>query len=129
VDRSAAYAARYVAKNIVAAGLAEKCEVQLSYAIGVARPVSILVETFGTGKIDDDRLLELVKAHFELRPAGIIETFNLRKLPGLRNGRFYQDVAAYGHFGRTDLDLPWEQTDKVAEMQAAVQGLLSGARS
>ncbi len=129
VDRSAAYAARYVAKNIVAAGLAEKCEVQLSYAIGVARPVSILVETFGTGKIDDDRLLELVKAHFELRPAGIIETFNLRKLPGLRNGRFYQDVAAYGHFGRPDLDLPWEQTDKVAEMQAAVQGLLSSARS
>jgi len=129
VDRSAAYAARYVAKNIVAAGLAEKCEVQLSYAIGVARPVSILVETFGTGKIDDDRLLELVKAHFELRPAGIIETFNLCKLPGLRNGRFYQDVAAYGHFGRPDLDLPWEQTDKVAEMQAAVQGLLSSARS
>jgi S-adenosylmethionine synthetase len=129
VDRSAAYAARYVAKNIVAAGLAEKCEVQLSYAIGVARPVSILVETFGTGKIDDDRLLELVKAHFELRPAGIIETFNLRKLPGLRNGRFYQDVAAYGHFGRPDLDLPWEQTDKVAEMQAAVQGLLSSTRS
>lgn len=129
VDRSAAYAARYVAKNIVAAGLAEKCEVQLSYAIGVARPVSILVETFGTGKIDDDRLLELVKEHFELRPAGIIETFNLRKLPGLRNGRFYQDIAAYGHFGRPDLDLPWEQTDKVVEMQAAVQGLLSGAKS
>ncbi len=127
VDRSAAYAARYVAKNIVAAGLAEKCEVQLSYAIGVARPVSILVETFGTGKIDDDRLLELVKDHFELRPAGIIETFNLCKLPGLRNGRFYQDVAAYGHFGRPDLDLPWEQTDKVAEMQAAVQGLLTNA--
>lgn len=129
VDRSAAYAARYVAKNIVAAGLAEKCEVQLSYAIGVARPVSILVETFGTGKIDDDRLLELVKEHFELRPAGIIETFNLQKLPGLRNGRFYQDVAAYGHFGRTDLELPWEQTDKVVEMQAAVQGLLSSAKS
>ncbi len=129
VDRSAAYAARYVAKNIVAAGLAEKCEVQLSYAIGVARPVSILVETFGTGKIDDDRLLELVKAHFELRPAGIIKTFDLQKLPGLRNGRFYQEVAAYGHFGRTDLDLPWEQTDKVAEMQAAVQGLLSGTKS
>ena len=129
VDRSAAYAARHVAKNIVAAGLAEKCEVQLSYAIGVARPVSILVETFGTGKIDDDRLLEIVKAHFELRPAGIIETFNLRKLPGLRNARFYQDIAAYGHFGRTDLDLPWEQTDKVAEIQAAVAGLLSGTRS
>ncbi len=112
VDRSAAYACRYVAKNIVAAGLAQKCEVQLSYAIGVARPVSILVETFGTGKIDDELLLELVKDNFELRPAGIIETFNLRRLPGERNGRFYQDVAAYGHFGRTDLDLPWERTDK-----------------
>ncbi|AFZ13142.1 methionine adenosyltransferase [Crinalium epipsammum PCC 9333] len=112
VDRSAAYACRYVAKNIVAAGLAQKCEVQLSYAIGVARPVSILVETFGTGKIDDELLLDLVKDNFELRPAGIIEAFNLRRLPGERNGRFYQDVAAYGHFGRTDLDLPWERTDK-----------------
>lgn len=120
VDRSAAYACRYVAKNIVAAGLAEKCEVQLSYAIGVARPVSILVETFGTGKVDDDRLLELVKEHFELRPLGIIHTFNLRQLPGERGGRFYQDVAAYGHFGRTDLDLPWEQTDKAALLSAAL---------
>jgi len=120
VDRSAAYACRYVAKNIVAAGLAEKCEVQLSYAIGVARPVSILVETFGTGKVDDDRLLELVKEHFELRPAGIIHTFNLRQLPGERGGRFYQDVAAYGHFGRTDLELPWEQTDKAALLSAAL---------
>lgn len=120
VDRSAAYACRYVAKNIVAAGLAEKCEVQLSYAIGVARPVSILVETFGTGKIDDDRLLELVKQHFELRPAGIIQAFNLRKLPGERGGRFYQDVAAYGHFGRTDLELPWEQTDKAALLSQAL---------
>ena len=103
VDRSAAYACRYVAKNIVAAGLAEKCEVQLSYAIGVARPVSIMLETFGTGKVDDERLLELVKQHFELRPAGIIKTFNLQGLPAERGGRFYQDVAAYGHFGRTDL--------------------------
>jgi S-adenosylmethionine synthetase len=112
VDRSAAYAARYVAKNIVAAGLAEKCEVQLSYAIGVARPVSILVETFGTGKVDEDRLLDLVKDHFELRPAGIIQTFGLRDMPSKRNGRFYQEVASYGHLGRDDLDLPWEKTDK-----------------
>ncbi|WP_338441041.1 methionine adenosyltransferase [Synechococcus elongatus IITB4] len=112
VDRSAAYACRYVAKNIVAAGLAEKCEVQLSYAIGVARPVSVLVETFGTGKVADEVLLDLVRKHFELRPAGIIEHFNLQRLPGERGGRFYQDVAAYGHFGRNDLDLPWEQTDK-----------------
>ncbi|MBD2183250.1 methionine adenosyltransferase [Planktothrix sp. FACHB-1355] len=114
VDRSAAYACRYAAKNIVAAGLADKCEVQLSYAIGVARPVSIMVETFGTGKVDDEILLDLVKDHFELRPAGIIATFNLRLLPAERGGRFYQNVAAYGHMGRTDLDLPWEQTDKAA---------------
>ncbi len=114
VDRSAAYACRHVAKNIVAAGLADKCEVQLSYAIGVARPVSIMIDTFGTGKIDDDRLLELVQKHFELRPAGIIQTFNLCKLPAERGGRFYQEIAAYGHLGRTDLDLPWEQTDKAA---------------
>ncbi|MDX2097611.1 MAG: methionine adenosyltransferase [Leptolyngbyaceae cyanobacterium bins.59] len=119
VDRSAAYAARYVAKNIVAAGLAEKCEVQLSYAIGVARPVSIMVETFGTGMVSDEHLLELVKQHFELRPAGIIEIFGLQALPGERGGRFYQDVAAYGHFGRTDLDLPWEQTDKAALLKEA----------
>lgn len=118
VDRSAAYACRYVAKNIVAAGLAEKCEVQLSYAIGVARPVSILVETFGTGKVSDDTLLDLVTANFELRPAGIIQTFNLRGLPGERGGRFYQDVAAYGHFGRSDLDLPWEKTDKADILKA-----------
>jgi S-adenosylmethionine synthetase len=117
VDRSAAYAARYVAKNIVAAGLAEKCEVQLSYAIGVARPVSILVETFGTGKVDDDRLLDLVKANFELRPAGIIQTLGLSKMPSEREGRFYQDVASYGHMGRNDLDLPWEQTDKAAMLK------------
>jgi S-adenosylmethionine synthetase len=128
VDRSAAYACRYVAKNIVAAGLADKCEVQLSYAIGVARPVSILVETFGTGKIDDDRLLELVQQHFELRPAGIIHAFNLQKLPAERGGRLYQDVAAYGHFGRTDLELPWERTDKAEVLKAALTQPLSVAR-
>ena len=120
VDRSAAYAARYAAKNIVAAGLAQKCEVQLSYAIGVARPVSIFVDTFGTGKVDDEILLNLVKENFELRPAGIIHVFNLRNLPSERGGRFYQDVAAYGHLGRTDLDLPWERTDKVDVLKQAV---------
>jgi S-adenosylmethionine synthetase len=112
VDRSAAYACRYVAKNIVAAGLADKCEVQLSYAIGVAKPMSMLIETFGTGKVDEDELLEVVKNNFELRPAGIIQTFNLQRLPAERGGRFFQEVAAYGHVGRTDLDLPWERTDK-----------------
>jgi len=127
VDRSAAYACRYVAKNIVAAGLAQKCEVQLSYAIGVARPVSILVETFGTGKVDDERLLEVVKQHFELRPAGIIHAFNLRSLPGERGGRFYQEVAAYGHFGRTDLDLPWERTDKAELLKQALNQPISVA--
>ncbi len=121
VDRSAAYACRYVAKNIVAAGLADKCEVQLSYAIGVARPVSILIETFGTGKVSDEVLLDLVNKNFELRPAGIIQTFNLRGLPKERNERFYQDVASYGHFGRNDLDLPWEQTDKAALLREALK--------
>ncbi len=125
VDRSAAYAARYVAKNIVAAGLADKVEIQLSYAIGVARPTSILVDTFGTGKVDEETLLELINQHFELRPAGIIHTFNLRNLPSERGGRFYQDVAAYGHFGRTDLDLPWEQTDKAELLKQAVNESLS----
>jgi len=120
VDRSASYACRYVAKNIVAAGLAEKCEVQVSYAIGVARPINILVDTFGTGKIGEEELLELVEKHFELRPAGIIQTFNLYGLPKERGGRFYQDVAAYGHFGRDDLDLPWEQLDKVAVLKEAL---------
>jgi S-adenosylmethionine synthetase len=128
VDRSAAYAARYVAKNIVAAGLADKCEVQLSYAIGVARPVSMMIETFGTGKVDEDRLLELVKQHFELRPAGIIQAFNLRRLPAERGGRFYQEIAAYGHFGRTDLDLPWEQTDKASILREALTQQLSVTR-
>lgn len=127
VDRSAAYACRYAAKNIVAAGLAEKCEVQLSYAIGVARPVSIMVDTFGTGKVDDEILLDLVKQHFELRPAGIIHFFKLRNLPSERGGRFYQDVAAYGHFGRNDLDLPWERTDKAELLKQAVNNLQSVA--
>lgn len=127
VDRSAAYAARYVAKNIVAAGLAEKVEIQLSYAIGVARPTSILVDTFGTGKVDEETLLELINKHFELRPAGIIHTFNLRNLPSERGGRFYQDVAAYGHFGRADLDLPWEQTDKAELLKQAANESFSAA--
>jgi S-adenosylmethionine synthetase len=127
VDRSAAYAARYVAKNIVAAELADKVEIQLSYAIGVARPTSILVDTFGTGKVDEDILLELIKQYFELRPAGIIHTFNLRNLPNERGGRFYQDVAAYGHFGRSDLDLPWERTDKAELLKQAANKSLSAA--
>jgi S-adenosylmethionine synthetase len=112
----------------VAAGLAEKCEVQLSYAIGVARPVSIMIDTFGTGKIEDDRLLELVKQHFELRPAGIIQAFNLRHLPAERGGRFYQDVAAYGHFGRPELDLPWEQTDKAEILKEALREPVASVR-
>jgi S-adenosylmethionine synthetase len=127
VDRSAAYACRYVAKNIVAAGLAEKCEVQLSYAIGVARPVSIFVETFGTATVEEERLLELVKQHFELRPAGIIQTFNLRSLPAERGGRFYQDIAAYGHFGRSQLNLPWEKTDKAELLREAVRQPVSAS--
>lgn len=114
VDRSAAYAARYVAKNIVAAGLAQKCEVQVSYAIGVARPINLLVETFGTGRIPDEALLRLVQRHFDLRPAAILAQFQLRELPRQRGGRFYQNVAVYGHFGQTYLDLPWERTDKAA---------------
>ncbi|MFZ9738661.1 MAG: methionine adenosyltransferase [Prochlorotrichaceae cyanobacterium] len=119
VDRSAAYACRYVAKNIVGAGLAEKCEVQLSYAIGVARPVSFMIETFGTGKVDEEKLSRVVQDSFDLRPAGIIQAFDLRGLPAKRGGRFYQDVAAYGHFGRPDLDLPWERLDKVDLLKAA----------
>ena len=114
VDRSAAYAARYVAKALVAAGLARKVEVQLSYAIGVAKPVSILVESFGTGKLDNDNLTALVQEHFDLRPGAIIDIFGLRDLPQQRGGRFYQDVAAYGHFGRSDLNLPWENVDAIA---------------
>jgi S-adenosylmethionine synthetase len=114
VDRSAAYAARHVAKALVAAGLARKAEVQLSYAIGVARPVSILVESFGTGSISDADLTALVQEHFDLRPGAIIENFHLRDLPQQRGGRFYQDVAAYGHFGRSDLNLPWEDVSAIS---------------
>ncbi len=125
VDRSASYACRYVAKNIVAAGLARKCEVQLSYAIGVAKPVSIFVETFGTATISEDKLLELVTANFDLRPAGIIQMLELTSLPAQRNGRFYQDVAAYGHFGRTDIDLPWERVDKADLLKQAVDETLA----
>ena len=110
VDRSAAYAARYVAKNIVAAGLAEKCEIQLSYAIGVARPTSIMVDTFGTGKLADDKLVEIIRENFDLRPAGIIKMLDLRR-------PIYKQTAAYGHFGRTDIDLPWEKTDKVDDLK------------
>ena len=105
VDRSAAYAARYVAKNIVAAGIAKKCDIQLSYAIGVAHPTSIMVDTFGTGKISDEKLVEIIRENFDLRPAGIIQMLNLRR-------PIYKQTAAYGHFGRTDVDLPWEKTDK-----------------
>ncbi|YCO47983.1 methionine adenosyltransferase [Thermosynechococcus sp. FA-CM-4201] len=125
VDRSAAYMARYIAKNIVAAGLADKCELQISYAIGVARPMSLFVDTFGTGKLAPEQLLELITTHFDLRPAAIIQTFGLRHLPQDRGGRFYQDVAAYGHFGRHDLNLPWEKLDKVADLQAAAAQFLS----
>ncbi len=110
VDRSAAYAARYVAKNIVAAGLAEKCEIQLSYAIGVARPTSIMVDTFGTGKLADDKLVEIIRENFDLRPAGIIKMLDLRR-------PIYKQTAAYGHFGRTDIGLPWEKTDKVDDLK------------
>lgn len=113
VDRSATYAARYVAKNLVAAGLADKCEIQLAYAIGVARPVSILVDSFGTGKLPDDRLAEIVEKHFDLRPAAIIRNLDLRR-------PIYRQVAAYGHFGRTDIDVPWEKLDKVDELRKEI---------
>ncbi len=110
VDRSAAYAARYIAKNVVAAGLADKCEVEVAYAIGVAKPVSIMVETFGTNKVDDEIIQKAITENFDLRPAAIIEKFNLRR-------PIYQKLAAYGHFGREDLDLPWEKTDKTDELK------------
>jgi len=111
VDRSAAYAARYVAKNIVAAGLADKCEIQLAYAIGVAQPVSINVDTYGTGKVSEEKLVEVIKANFDLRPAGIIKMLDLRR-------PIYGKTAAYGHFGRTDIDLPWERVDKAELLKA-----------
>lgn len=118
VDRSAAYASRYVAKNIVAAGLAEKCEIELAYAIGVAEPISIMVDTFGTGKISDDKISELVSKNFDLRPAAIIKNFDLRNLPAKNGGKFYQLLAAYGHMGRTDIDVPWEHTDKADALKS-----------
>jgi S-adenosylmethionine synthetase len=121
VDRSAAYAARYVAKNIVAAGLATKCEVQIAYAIGVANPVSIAVDTFGTGKIDNDLLIQLVSNRFDLRPAGIIKMLNLRR-------PIYQNTAAYGHFGRTDIEFTWEQTDKAELLIKDAKSLKRGMR-
>ena len=111
VDRSAAYAARYVAKNLVAAGYADRLEIELSYAIGVAHPTSIMVDTFGTGKVDEEKIVEIVRRHFDLRPAGIIRMLNLRR-------PIYRNTAAYGHFGRNDLDLPWEALDKVEELKA-----------
>ena len=113
VDRSAAYAARWAAKNVVGAGLAERCQIQLAYAIGVAEPVSILVDTFGTGKVSDDKIAEAVRKVFDFRPAAIIRDLNLRR-------PIYRQTAAYGHFGRTDIDLPWEQEDRVAALQAAL---------
>lgn len=117
VDRSAAYASRYVAKNIVASGLAEKCEIELAYAIGVAEPLSIMVDTFGTGKISDEELSTLVSKTFDLTPAGIINKFDLRNLPKKNGGKFYQLLAAYGHMGRTGINVPWEITDKADELR------------
>lgn len=114
VDRSGAYAARYVAKNLVAAGLADKCEIQLAYAIGVARPVSIFVDSFGTGKVSDEKLADIVAENFDLRPAAIIKNLDLRR-------PIYRQVAAYGHFGRTDIDVPWEKTDKAEALKAAFE--------
>lgn len=114
VDRSGAYAARYVAKNLVAAGLADKCEIQLAYAIGVARPVSIFVDSFGTGKVSDEKLADIVAENFDLRPAAIIKKLDLRR-------PIYRQVAAYGHFGRTDIDVPWEKTDKAEALKAAFE--------
>lgn len=117
VDRSAAYAARYVAKNLVAAGFADKLEIQLSYAIGVAKPTSILVDTFGTGHVSDGKIEEVIRAHFDLRPAGIIKMLDLRR-------PIYKQTASYGHFGRLDLDLPWERLDKVEELTADLEAVL-----
>ena len=112
VDRSAAYAARWVAKNVVAAGLADRCEVQVSYAIGVAKPINVSVETFGTGRVDDELIARLVDEHFDLRPGAIINDLDLRR-------PIYAQTAAYGHFGRSDVDLPWERTDRAAALRAA----------
>ena len=117
VDRSAAYAARWVAKNVVASGLADKCEIELAYAIGVAEPISIMVDTFGTGKISDDEISKLVSKNFDLRPAAIINQFDLRNLPAKNGGKFYQLLAAYGHMGRSDIDVPWERTEKASTLK------------
>ena len=127
VDRSAAYASRYVAKNIVAAGLADKCEIELAYAIGVAEPVSIMVDTFGTGKISDDEISALVSKNFDLRPAAIISQFDLRGLPAKNGGKFYQLLAAYGHMGRTDIAVPWEQTDKAESLKSQANSICTCA--
>ena len=117
IDRIGAYAARYAAKNVVAAGLAEECEIQLSYSIGLSRPVSLQVETFGTGKIPDEKISALVERHFDFRLAGIVRQFNLRYLPSILKGGFYRKLAAYGHVGRMDIGLPWELTDKIQQIK------------
>ena len=117
VDRSAAYASRWVAKNVVAAGLADKCEIELAYAIGVAEPISIMVDTFGTGKISDDEISKLISKNFDLRPAAIIKQFDLRGLPAKNGGKFYQLLAAYGHMGRCDIDVPWEKIEKASVLK------------
>ncbi len=117
VDRSAAYASRYVAKNIVASGLADKCEIELAYAIGVAEPISIFVDTFGTGKLSDDEISNIVRENFDLSPMAIIKQFDLRNLPAKNGGKFYQKLAAYGHMGRTDIVVPWESTDKALKLK------------
>ena len=123
VDRSAAYAARWVAKNIVAAGLAEKCEIELAYAIGVSRPVSVLVDTFGTGKVSDETLSEIVTQNFDLRPNAIIKQFDLRNLPAKNGGKFYQKLAAYGHIGRVDFAVPWEEVQMAEKLQSEALAL------
>ena len=128
VDRSAAYATRYVAKNIVAAGLAEKCEIEVAYAIGVAEPVSIMVDTFGTGKISDDEIEKLIIKNFDLRPASIIKLFDLRNLPAKNGGKFYQKLAAYGHMGRLDIDVPWEKTDKAQTLKEQAKLMCSSCK-
>jgi len=119
IDRIGVYAARYAAKNVVAAGLADECEVQLSYSIGFAGPVSVQVETFGTGKREDEEIAALLEEHFEFRLAGILRDFNLRHLPSLNRGGFYRKLAVYGQVGRPDMNLPWEATDKVGVLQAS----------
>ena len=124
VDRSAAYAARYVAKNVVASGLADKCEIELAYAIGVAEPISVFVDTFGTGKISDDEISEIVQENFELSPMAIIRQFDLRNLPAKNGGKFYQKLAAYGHMGRTDLVVPWEAVDKAELLKKNLKELV-----